>query len=382
MKVAFLTTDARECYLERWKTEPYFGAPQEALFYAIPQFPEVEFHVISCWQKPMTGPAKLASNIWFHGLHVPQPGWLRTGYQGCIRAVRRKLREIKPDIAHGQGTERDCAIAAVFSGLPNVITIHGNMAKLARLDRARIGSYLWCSARLENFTLKRSDGVFCNSAYTESLVRPRARRTWRVANPIREPFFSRPLAPPPAPCVLLNVGAISPRKRQVELIELGRQLHQAGLAFEFRFIGRADANEAYGAAFLERIQQAEREGFARYLGCKLGDELIDSFDQASALVHFPNEEAFGLVVVEGMARGLKLFGARLGGIMEIAAGVEGAELFAENDWNGLKAALQAWMQAGHPKNTPAATVMRQRYHPEVIARQHLEIYRAVLRTDS
>ena len=48
----------------------------------------------------------------------PKIGWLRTLYQGCVRATRRKLREIQPDIVHGQGTERDCAIGAVLSGFP------------------------------------------------------------------------------------------------------------------------------------------------------------------------------------------------------------------------------------------------------------------------
>jgi hypothetical protein len=78
---------------------------------------------------PATVPAsaeKLADNLWYHPLHVPKIGWLRTGYQGCIRAVRKKLREIRPDIAHGSETERECAISAVFSGLLNAVTIQGN----------------------------------------------------------------------------------------------------------------------------------------------------------------------------------------------------------------------------------------------------------------
>src|SRR5205823_257675 len=103
-------------------------------------------------------PAKLAENIWYWGLHVPKRGWLRSGYQGCIRAVRKKLKEIQPDIVHGQGTERDCALSAVLSGFPNVVTLHGNMAELARLLRARFGSYGWLAARLETFTLKRAGG--------------------------------------------------------------------------------------------------------------------------------------------------------------------------------------------------------------------------------
>ena len=101
----------------------------------------------------MRSPEKLAPNIFFHSLYVPKIGWMRTLYQGCVRAVRKKLREIRPDIVHGQGTEMDCAMEAVFSGLPNVVTIHGNMAELASLLRARLGSFPWLAARLENLAL-------------------------------------------------------------------------------------------------------------------------------------------------------------------------------------------------------------------------------------
>src|SRR6185312_6563280 len=169
-----------------------FGTAPEALLQGFAQLPEVEVHVVSCTQRLMQSPEKIAPNIFFHSLHVPKLGWLRTFYQGCIRATRRKLREIRPDIVHGQGTERDCAISAALSGFSNVVTIHGNMAELARLFGARIGSYEWLASRLENFALRRTAGVFCNSAYTESLVRPRARKVWRVPNALRQPFFDAP----------------------------------------------------------------------------------------------------------------------------------------------------------------------------------------------
>ena len=122
--------------------------------------PEVEVHVVSCLQQPVHSPEKLADNIFFHCLHVPKIGWLRTGYQGCIRAVRNKLKEIRPDIVHGQGTERDCAISAVFSGFPNVITIHGNMAELARLiPGAAVFITNGWRRGWKHFTLPRAGGV-------------------------------------------------------------------------------------------------------------------------------------------------------------------------------------------------------------------------------
>jgi glycosyltransferase involved in cell wall biosynthesis len=383
MKVALITTDNRQHYQTYGEPAPSYGAAPEALLEGFAQMTELEVHVVSCTMKPVKSPEKLADNLWCHSLFVPKVGWMRTSYQGCLRAVRRKLKVIRPDIVHGQGTERECAVSAVFSRFPNVVTIHGNMAELARLFNARLGSFNWLAGQLENIALGRTRGVFCNSEYTEELVKPRARRTWRVANAIREAFFKPATKAPRADrCVLVNVGVICQRKRQMELLDLARRLHERGLNFEMQFIGLAEAGDAYGIGFLERMKEAEAKGYARHLGLRPVTELLDYFDAAHGLVHFPGEEAFGLVVPEAMARGLKFFGARLGGIKDICADVPGAELFGADDWEGLETAMAKWIQSGHARMTNAVEIIRARYHPKVIAQRHLEIYREVLSRDS
>jgi glycosyltransferase involved in cell wall biosynthesis len=383
MKIALLTTDNREHDRDYAAPEPRFGAAPAALLQGFAQLPDMEVHVVSCVQQPVNSPEKIAPNIFYHGLHVPKSGWMRTLYQGCIRATRKKLREIRPDIVHGQGTERDCAVRAVLSGFPNVLTIHGNMAELARLFRARIGSFHWLAARLENFALRRTVGVFCNSAYTENLVRPRARKTWRVPNALRREFFETPPeAQNDSRCVLLNVGVVSQRKRQLELLEVARNLHRQGLKFEFHFIGLADPSEPYAAEFLEKIKPLAAAGCARWTGELPVDQIIRQFDSAGAMVHFPSEEAFGLVAAEAMARGLKFFGACTGGIADIAGDIPEAGLFDGGDWPGLTAALGGWIKNGGARSAGAAALMRERYHPDVIARRHLEIYQEVLESNS
>src|SRR5690349_7417079 len=110
MKVALITTDDRWLRGDWENPQPRFGMAPEALlsgFAALPK--EFEVHVISCTRGRVKSPEKLAENIWFHSLVVPKLGWMTTGYQGCIRAVRRKLRQIQPDLVHGQGTELDSA---------------------------------------------------------------------------------------------------------------------------------------------------------------------------------------------------------------------------------------------------------------------------------
>jgi hypothetical protein len=115
MKIVQLITDNREPNRAYDQETPWFGTAPEALLQGFATMPELEVHVVSCAKHAMKSPAKLADNIYFHSLVVPHIGWLRTGYQGCIRAVRGKLREIQPAIVHGQGSERDQNISAVFS---------------------------------------------------------------------------------------------------------------------------------------------------------------------------------------------------------------------------------------------------------------------------
>jgi glycosyltransferase involved in cell wall biosynthesis len=381
MKIAYLTTDNRSPFKEFHKPVPWFGPAPEAILSGLARVPELEIHVVSCIRQPVKSPTRLSENVWFHSLHVPKIGWMRTLYQGCVRATRKKLREIAPDIVHGQGTELDCGISAALSGFPNVITIHGNMAELARLFGARMGSFYWLAGHLETFSLKRTEGVLCNSTYTEGLVAPRTSRIWRVSNPLNLAYFETPTPEhPPATGkpVLLNIGLITERKRQLELLRVAETLAHQGLSFEFVFVGQAPTTDPYAAEFLERIKPLERQGCARYVGTKSIPELIRLFDASHALVHWPYEESFGLVVAEALTRGLRLFASRIGGVVDISAGVPGVDLFDAQDLDGLTAALATWLKQGSLRIPSAAEIMRQRYHPDVIAARHMEIYHEVL----
>ena len=301
-------------------------------------------------------------------------------YQGCIKATRSLIRELQPDVVHGQGTERECGMCASHSGFPNVITIHGNMAELYRLginfENHRIYGFL--ASRLESLALGRCAGVFCNSAYTESLVAVRAKKTWRVPNAIRSEFFKPLPEVPESPAVplILNVGHLGVRKRQLEILKIAGTLHDQGCGFHLVFIGVLHEDDAYGRAFSEELKRAESKGYASHAGMLGTDALVAMMDRAQGFIHFPSEEAFGLVVAEAMARGLKFFGADLGGIKEIAAGLPGAELHTTVEQ--LREGLRHWLVAGAKRAPEAATTIRARYSPQAVAACHLEIYKELL----
>ncbi len=375
LRAAMIVGDEREVLGQWERPDPYFGPAPAALIAGLAGIEDLELHVLCCTRQALPAPEKIAPNTFYHSIRVPRWGYLKSFYLPAILAIRRKLRVIQPQAVHGQGTEREYALAAAFSGLPSAVTIHGNMRAIAQHFHARPFSFHWLTARLESIALRKATGVICNSAYTEEQVQPLARRTWRVPNPLAADFFQPPTAARAAEPVLLNVGHLAVHKNQLELLELASRLHESGLRFRLDFIGGINAGSDYGQRFLAALAPAERAGWARHLGVLSSAELIRHLDSAHALLHVATEESFGLAVAEALARNLRLFAFRVGGIADIAADLPETTLIKPLDWAALENSLTAWLRSGHPPASNTAQIMHQRYSPSTIAAAHMAIYR-------
>ena len=377
MKIALLTTDNRDHDRDYAAIVPRFGTAPEALLQGFARLPEVEVHVVSCVQRPVASPEKIAPNIFYHSLVVPKLGWMRSFYLGCSRAVGRKINQIQPDVVHGQGTERECAISAVRSGFPSVLTIHGNMRLIAQVNRARPFSFLWLAARLERRTLPRTDGIVCITNYTRQAVAGLARRTWVVPNAVDAGFFELPLpAVKKTPPVVLVVGAICVRKNQNHFIRALDSL-AAQEKFKLVFVGQADGGE-YGAEFFELLQTrswCEHVPFS-------GRARVKEFFQSATLVALPTlEDNCPMVVLEAMAAGVPVLASNVGGVPDLIV-PEMTGIFCDparpETFRSGVARLLADGDLRQRLAVAAKAEAHARFHPEVVARRHLEIYREVL----
>jgi glycosyltransferase involved in cell wall biosynthesis len=373
MKIVQLITDNREPHRQYQKQVPEFGTAPQALLQGFAGMADVEVHVVSCAKQSMKSPAKLAENIFFHSLRVPHLGWLRTGYQGCIRAVRRKLREIQPDVVHGQGSERDQNISAVFSGFPNVITIHGNMRSVARIHHARPFTFLWCAALLEGFTVPRSDGVVCITNYTRDAVAPLARKTWVVPNAVDSAFFAVKRAPSDVRQILC-VATVDERKNQVALIKALDSLQPEG-KFELVFLGGANRESPYTNKFFALL---ESRPWCRYAGFADRQELRQHLATAAGLVLPSLEDNCPMVVLEAMAAGVPVAAARVGGVPDLIRHGETGLLFDPLSATAMASSVtQLLADSKELLAKRAQTEEKQRFHPQIVAAHHLEIYREV-----
>jgi len=387
IKIALLTTDSREHFKDYANPNPYFGTAPEALLEGFKLMPDdIEVHVVSCLQKePVSSPATLADNIYYHALHVPNIGWLKTGYGGCIVATRRKLQEIRPDIVHGQGTERDCGICSVLSGYKSILTLHGVMASLYPKLRKNAWAYYTLARAFERFCVKHANGVVCISDSVESSIQHTARQVWRIPNAIRSEF----LAPKEFDTNSLdyiphfiNVGIISPLKRQNELLE---QLLSMRLRYNFRvtFVGTQTHHSSYGRKFSLLLQKAQSQhsGFT-HIPYLASSALREVFDSSDALIHWSQEESFGLVLAEARARQMFVFTSKVGAAQEICqASPTSCFVYPEGQLLDLQKDLAEWLErrmfARRRPNAPNQHI-GAKMSPLAVAQRHLRVYRGIL----
>jgi len=362
---------------------PTLGAAPTALLEGFAELgPKViEVHVVSCLKQPDTLPSQLGPNIWYHPLFVPSWAFLRTMHLGPSFAVRRFLRRnIQPDIVHSQGIEWWCGLAGALSGFPSVLTIHGNIRVILQNSPMRPLSYWKLQALLGDFAIRRHSGVVCISEHVRRNIAPKARKTWLIPNALRSEFLDnrgRAAARGKTPSLLV-VGTITENKRPLEILETLFALHDEGLTFEVTFIGRLGRAGRYEQRFAAQLDKATRLGFARHKEHLAAAALANTMAQADALIHFPREEAFGLVVAEAISQAMTVFASRVGGLTEICHRNPQYILVGPHDVGDLRAALKQWLKSDPERDVRLlAEDQIAPYRPVTVAQSTLKAYREV-----
>jgi glycosyltransferase involved in cell wall biosynthesis len=376
MRIAMLVPDNRDEFRRYSDPEPYFGPAPAALLSGLAARPDCEIHIVCCTHRPLRSPPRLAENIYYHSVLVPKWGWISSAFAGCVLAIRRKLREISPELVHGQGTERYCALAAIYSGFPNVLTIHGNMRLIAKVNRSRPFSFIWLSARLEGFTLPRSNGVVCITDYTQRAVAPLARATWIVPNAVDIDFFTTILQPA-IPREIVCVGHISTRKNQVQLMHALQPLVSRE-KFQLIFYGGANRNDPYVREFFHLLEMSP---WCRFAGFADRAGLRAAIARASMLILPSLEDNCPMAVLEAMAAGLPVAAARVGGLPGLITHGNDGLLFDLHNPESIRAAV-AELLRDNSKREELGRKGKEKahhlFHPQVIAEQHLAIYKEVM----
>ena len=376
MKIAMIIPDNRDEFGQYGEPDPVFGPAPAALLEGMREEPDLQVHIISCARKPLRAPERLSPNLFFHLLPVRQWGWLRSAYSGCILAIQKKLRELKPDLVHAQGTERYCALAAAFSNLPNAITVHGNMRAIAKVNHAKVFCYQWCAARLEDFTLPRIGGVICLSDYTQSLVRDKAPRTWLIPNAVSGDYFKVQKIRSDSRNFLC-AGTIMPRKNQNALIRALDPL-ASRYAFKLIFLGDGNRTDSY---FREFSQLVETRPWCVHEGFVSPVRLREFLSRATALVLPSLEDNCPMVILEAAAARVPVIATRVGGIPSLIQDSYNGLLFDPGRADQIAEATERYVADplfARQMADNARALAETTFHPAVVSKRHMDVYREIL----
>ena len=255
-----------------------------------------------------------------------------TEYLRSLRAIRRMVRKVRPDVIHCGKTlpEGLLALAARRSArTPVWCYVHGEELRLARTSK-ELGF-------LTRIVLRGVTKCIANSAHTRLLLE----RDWgvpagrvMVMNPGVDTTRFVPLPSDPLVrarfgwtdrLVVLTAGALQKRKGQDMLIRALPEIRRHCPRVLYSILG-----EGWERPYLERIvAECGVSDEVQFLGARSDDDLIQGYQQCDVFA-LPNRdvgwdvEGFGIVLLEAQACGKPVIAGNSGGTSDaLYAGVTG-----------------------------------------------------------
>jgi glycosyltransferase involved in cell wall biosynthesis len=298
-------------------------------------------------------------------------------FLGRTLALVRAVRKLKPDLVHGQGTERESGMVAALTGFPSVLTLHGNMRELARSLPAPRLSYFGLAAMLERWVLPRVSMVHCISTHTQKSVKRLARATKIIPNAVAPIFFDVVNHPAEHPVVVCMAG-IAEWKNPLVLVKASDSLHRYDPKTKIHFYGYCNPEHPYGRAFLEAL---ESRPWCVHHGHSTQATLLNALASATCSVLPSKQENFGLALAEAMAAGVAVLGANVGGIPDVIQNEVTGLLFDPDNPDEL-AQLLIDLHADKGKMQRLADAGRaeaiRRFSIESVTAAHLQMYHELL----
>lgn len=290
-----------------------------------------------------------------------------------LRALRRTLRELGPEVAVAMMTQSNILLALASLGLPRVTTVGSERTHPPQMPLGRA----W--ETLRRFWYGRLDGIVALTSESAAWLRThtRARHVVTIPNPVPWPFPRQaPLLPvtPSSRKLLLAVGRLSEEKGFAALIRCFAQLAGRHPEWDLVLLGEGGLR-----SHLEQLaEQAGVAGRVRLAG--QAGNVGDWYQAADLYVLCSRFEGFPNTLAEAMAHGVPAvsFDCDTGPRDIIRHGQDGL-LVAPGDEAGLEAALDRLMGDAHARQAYArhAAQARERFSPAVTIDQWERLFNAL-----
>ncbi|HET6203055.1 MAG TPA: glycosyltransferase family 4 protein [Planctomycetota bacterium] len=344
--------------------------------------------VLSCDFETKTDRLLEVEGVRLHRLAARKTLGRATFYLLERRWIRRRLRELAPDVVHVHGTDFYGGVAARHAG-PTLLTVNALLARasddlngtppLRRLPRT-IRSL--AMAGFEDRCLARAREVVVPNRHLRAALEGRTRaRLHEIPEPIDPAYFDLPDRT--VPDRLLYVGAIGPRKGLLDLAHALPEVARVRPGVRLHVVGET-ADPGYAAAVSEAVQ---REGLGEavvWRGPLDPRRLQEAFASCSILVLPSAEELVPHVAAQAMAAGKPVVAHAVGAVPHVVVDGETGLLVPRGNPIAMADALLALLE-DEPRRraigSRSTAVARERFDPQVVVDRTVRLYREVAGRD-
>ena len=325
-------------------------------------------------------------NITYHVLKAPIPRWITrcaglpntaTLLLPAAVAMVRYIRSMKPDIVHGHGTEGAFSLPAIYSRLPNVVSIQGIISEVVKTEpsmRYRI------IKGIERHTIRNAMAANPKTQLSAAYVRNLAPwvEQYFIEAAIDKVFWKSAVPPPREN--LFFVGTLIKRKGIEEWIKAFVKLKGFFPRLKGYIIGKGEPKyERWLHSLVERMNLMESVHFT---GQRDHPEMACFFKRGGVFCLPSYVENSPNVVMEAMAAGLPIVSTDVGDLKKIVHDKKSGLIVRPGNVKSLTGAL------GHIFERPqlhlefgaeGRKIATMRWRPEVIAEKHLQMYDSLLK---
>jgi len=304
-----------------------------------------------------------------------------------IPLIRRKMRELNPDLVHAQNPFY--AFCAQKENIPCVLTLHGMVwkeagynlrSKDASLRKKGIGQKLIYIPQLKKVFNRLQHLILINDYVREEIKGQFKNTTHLVENPISERFFRMHDTSSEENRIVFSMGVIGTRKNQFGLVKAVGKLNK-GLVSNFSLMLAGNVQDKhYYQRILHFIKDKKMEN-VRILGRISSESLDDMYSKMSMFCLLSNQETAPMVISEAMACGKPVIASNVCGIPHMINDRNSGYVVEANNISDVANKITELLEDEKKRKEMGRNAREEamkRWHPQVVAAKSMVVYEKVL----
>lgn len=292
----------------------------------------------------------------------------------CVPALEAALQTIRPDAITAHAPEY--SQAALRSGLPTAVTIHGIVRQEFRVFKGwRSRLPLLLSIWQDRQMARRAQHIVAISQYVVEQYQGRTNaRFHAIPVPIGDVFFEVPERQPD-PHTLLLVGGMSERKDPLPLLQALVLLRSRLPDIDLRIAGSV-RRQGFGARLHRFIEEYGLTNHVHFLGSLNQPQLAEAYAASALTVLSSRQETSPAVLMEAMAARRPVVASGVGGVKEIVAEGESGYVVPMGDVAALAGRIETVLvdpALAQALGQHGRMLAEQRYRRNLVGRQYIEL---------